>query len=241
MAFIQIIQVMATPSKYSFLSIGRIPSYQQESQQYCYTFSFRGGGGVKLESQSTQRHSNKFARSNITHNPIYTISRQEEATPEPELYKLVRIKPDGRCMFRAMVRSLAANKGRNLTPDQETGEADVLRLACAQAICRNEERKKQFPDAIKQLENEGEQLNSYCKRMIRPDFWGGEVEMFVLSKMLKIPIKVYMSEKEVGGSGIGFVNIRTIGEQFGKSKDGQKARKPVRLLFTGGNHFDLLM
>eukprot|EP01023_Acetabularia_acetabulum_P042766 TRINITY_DN4261_c0_g1_i2.p2 TRINITY_DN4261_c0_g1~~TRINITY_DN4261_c0_g1_i2.p2 ORF type:complete len:236 (-),score=40.68 TRINITY_DN4261_c0_g1_i2:70-756(-) len=214
-----------------------LQKFESDDRKYCCTFSFRGGGGLNLSN--SLEYSSKATKQSF--NPIYTFSRAPETTVDRELYKLVRIKPDGRCMFRAMARSLAANKGRFLTPDQETQEADALRLACAQAICRNEDRKNQFPDALKQLEAEGEQLNSYCKRLVRPDFWGGEVEMFVLSQMLKIPIKVYMAEKDVGGSGIGFVNISTIGEKFGKSKEGQKARKPVKLLFKDGNHFDLLM
>eukprot|EP01024_Parvocaulis_polyphysoides_P039013 TRINITY_DN35231_c2_g1_i1.p2 TRINITY_DN35231_c2_g1~~TRINITY_DN35231_c2_g1_i1.p2 ORF type:complete len:238 (-),score=28.99 TRINITY_DN35231_c2_g1_i1:320-1009(-) len=229
---------MQSYTSFSLRRLGGVQSYEAENRQYCYTFSFRGGG-AGLNLSNSLEYSSKVKKQ--TFNPIYTFGRQPETITESEMYKLVKIKPDGRCMFRAMARSLAANKGRFLTPDQETQEADALRLACAQAICRNEDRKKQFPDALKQLEAEGEQLNSYCKRLVRPDFWGGEVEMFVLSKMLKIPIKVYMQEKEVGGDGIGFINIRTIGEQYSKSKDGQKPRKPVKLLFRDGNHFDLLM
>eukprot|EP01024_Parvocaulis_polyphysoides_P073298 TRINITY_DN9423_c0_g1_i2.p1 TRINITY_DN9423_c0_g1~~TRINITY_DN9423_c0_g1_i2.p1 ORF type:complete len:243 (-),score=35.28 TRINITY_DN9423_c0_g1_i2:157-864(-) len=226
---------------FSSKKIGLFIPFQKETSKYCWTFRFRGGGGISLKQQLKINNWDKQHKVR-TCNPIFEVSRaQEKEEEEPELHKLVKIKPDGRCMFRAMARSLAANKGRFLTQDQETAEADLLRLACAQAICRDEDRRKQFPKAIQQLETEGEQLNSYCRRMVRPDFWGGEVEMFVLSKMLEIPIKVYMSDKELGGSDIGFVNIRTIGEEYTKSKSGQKLRKPVKLLFTGGNHFDLLM
>jgi len=64
--------------------------------------------------------------------------------------------------------------------------------------------------------------------------------MQVLSDMLKVPIFVYLSESEYGGKG-GYSCIQKFGERYRKpSKDG-KGRQPVRLLFTGNNHFDLLV
>ena len=38
----------------------------------------------------------------------------------------------------------------------------------------------------------------YCARLQQPSFWGGEVEILVLSRMLKVPIYVYKSAQEAG-------------------------------------------
>lgn len=38
----------------------------------------------------------------------------------------------------------------------------------------------------------------YCGSLHKADFWGGEVEIVVLSKMLHTPIYVYKSAEEAG-------------------------------------------
>jgi len=121
-------------------------------------------------------------------------------------------------------------------------EADQLRLACAEALCTTQKRRADFREAVEQLKNEGEELNSYCRQMSSPSFWGGIPEIMTLAKMLKVPIYVYISREEQG-TGSGYVPLTKHGEKFSKpSKDGsKKGRKPVRLLFTGGNHYDLLL
>ncbi len=39
----------------------------------------------------------------------------------------------------------------------------------------------------------------------------------------------------------GFVAIQKYGEKFGKAGKDWQRRRPVRLLYTGGNHYDLLI
>ena len=41
-------------------------------------------------------------------------------------------------------------------------------------------------------------LCRYCARLQAPSFWGGEVEILVLSRMLRAPIYVYRSAQEAG-------------------------------------------
>ena len=41
-------------------------------------------------------------------------------------------------------------------------------------------------------------LSRYCRRLESPQFWGGEVEILILSKMLRVPIHVMQSAKEAG-------------------------------------------
>lgn len=84
-------------------------------------------------------------------------------------------------------------------------------------------------------------LCSYCRRIMAPTFWGGEPELLVLSKMLEVPIYVYLSSEEYGVKGPTYQPIQKYGQQFAKSRKGHKARRAVRLLYTGGNHYDLLV
>ena len=43
---------------------------------------------------------------------------------------------DGRCMFRALVIGLALSKGKFVNKRSEESEADTLRVAAAEALCR---------------------------------------------------------------------------------------------------------
>jgi hypothetical protein len=43
-----------------------------------------------------------------------------------------------------------------------------------------------------------------------------------------------------GGIGDGVIPIAEYGSEFGKASKGGKPRKPVRLLYSGKNHYDLL-
>ncbi|KAL6528658.1 hypothetical protein OROMI_029303 [Orobanche minor] len=64
----------------------------------------------------------------------------------------------------------------------------------------------------------------------------------VLSKLCCQPIVVYIPEREHGGWGSGFIPIQEYGSEL-RSK-GLKEEKPqgvVRLLYSGRNHYDLLV
>lgn len=65
--------------------------------------------------------------------------------------------------------------------------------------------------------------------------------MLVLSKMLKVPIFVYVANAEAGKRGPGYIIIQRYGEQYTKAGKDHPKRRPVRLLYTNGNHFDLLV
>ena len=39
----------------------------------------------------------------------------------------------------------------------------------------------------------------------------------------------------------GFVPIAKYGEEFEAARKGRKERKPVKLLYSSGNHYDLLL
>lgn len=116
--------------------------------------------------------------------------------------------------------------------------SDELRMAVKEAICENVGDRKLYEEAIIAVTVD-EPLQRYCRRIGQPDFWGGESELLVLSKLCKQPIIVYIPEHEHrgGGWGSGFIPIAEYGSEFKKSS----SRKAVRLLFSGKNHYDLLL
>lgn len=143
-------------------------------------------------------------------------------------------------MFRALALGMARAKGQALGQDAEEQEADQLRMAVAEALCRTAKRRVQFDTAVTALQAE-DSLDNYCKRIVQPTFWGGEVELLVLSQMLRVPIFVYVTAKEANRAGSGYVAIQRYGEQYTKPDTAWKKRSPVRLLYTGGAHYDLLL
>lgn len=168
--------------------------------------------------------------------PLFDLAR----LASEEQLRVIRIKGDGRCMFRALALGLARNHGRILGPAAEEAEADQLRLAVAEALCRTQQRRNEFGAAVLSLQAE-DSLQNYCRRILSPTFWGGEPELLVLSKMLSVPIYVYVAKSDAGRSGHGYVPIQKYGEEFSKPKKNGKKRRPVRLLYTNGNHYDLLL
>lgn len=149
--------------------------------------------------------------------------------------RIIRIKGDGRCMFRSIALGLARNSGRILGPAAEEQEADQLRLAVAEALCRTPKRRSEFGDAVLSLQAE-DSIQNYCKRIMAPSFWGGEPELLVLSKMLRVPLYVYLTK-----TGEGFIPIQKYGEKYAKAGKDWPRRRPVRILYTNGNHYDLLV
>ncbi|KAK9124395.1 hypothetical protein Sjap_013997 [Stephania japonica] len=158
-----------------------------------------------------------------------------------ESFSVQKITGDGRCMFRALVRGMAMNKGMSLGPREERDDADELRMAIKEVICESEEERRQHEGALVAITVE-ESLKRYCQRITRSDFWGGESELLVLSKLCRQPIIVYIPEHEHAGGGrsAGFIPIAEYGSEFSKASRKGKPRKAVRLLYSGKNHYDLL-
>eukprot|EP00252_Welwitschia_mirabilis_P001607 TRINITY_DN1150_c0_g1_i1.p1 TRINITY_DN1150_c0_g1~~TRINITY_DN1150_c0_g1_i1.p1 ORF type:complete len:147 (-),score=22.52 TRINITY_DN1150_c0_g1_i1:107-547(-) len=120
-------------------------------------------------------------------------------------------------------------------------KSDELRMAVKEALCTNEKQRQSYEEALIAITIE-ETLKGYCRRIGHPTFWGGEAELLVLSKMCSQPIIVYIPETEAKmGKGGGFIPIAEYGKEFVKPKNGTKGRKPVRILYSGSNHYDLLI
>ncbi|GKV05964.1 hypothetical protein SLEP1_g17910 [Rubroshorea leprosula] len=164
------------------------------------------------------------------------------ATKKVEHYSVHRVTGDGRCLFRALVKGMAFNKGITLSPGNEKADADDLRMAVKEVMCDNGKERQQYEEALVAITVE-ESLKRYCQRIQRPDFWGGESELLVLSRLCRQPIIVYIPEHEHTnrGWGSGFIPIAEYGSEFRKGSKRGKARKVVRLLYSGSNHYDLLL
>ncbi|KAK9684234.1 hypothetical protein RND81_10G195700 [Saponaria officinalis] len=157
-----------------------------------------------------------------------------------EHYSVRKVAGDGRCMFRALVKGMAVNKGINLTPLREREDADELRTAVKEVICEDKKEQRMYKDAVIAITVD-EPLHRYCQRIGRSDFWGGESELLVLSKLCHQPIIVYIPQTELKGGGRGFIPIAEYGAEYYKPSGKTKPRKAVRLLYSGSNHYDLLV
>ncbi|KAL5740459.1 hypothetical protein ACOSQ2_029639 [Xanthoceras sorbifolium] len=164
------------------------------------------------------------------------------ATKKVERYSVQKVTGDGRCLFRALVKGMALNKGIALDSRVERDDADLLRMAVKEVICDNGNERRQYEEALVAITVE-ESLKRYCHRIERPDFWGGEAELLVLSKLCNQPIIVYIPEHEHtrGGWGAGFIPIAEYGAEFRHRSRKGNPRKVVRLLYSGRNHYDLLV
>ncbi|KAH6798386.1 Cysteine proteinases superfamily protein [Perilla frutescens var. frutescens] len=165
-----------------------------------------------------------------------SVDAGSPAMKKVERFSVRKVTGDGRCLFRALVKGMALNKGMAIGPREERESADELRMAVKEVICDNAKERLQYEEALVAITVD-ESLKRYCQRIGRPDFWGGEAELLVLSKLCCQPIVVYIPEHEHGGWGSGFIPIQEYGSEFQKGKP----QKVVRLLYTGRNHYDLLV
>ncbi|KAA3464852.1 OTU domain-containing protein [Gossypium australe] len=162
------------------------------------------------------------------------------ATKKVEQYSVHKVTGDGRCLFRALVKGMAFNKGIALSPREERDDADELRMAVKEILCDSAKDLQQYEEALIAITVE-ESLKRYCQRIQRPDFWGGESELLVLSRLCGQPIVVYIPEHEHRKGGTGFIPIAEYGSEFRKGFGKGKPKKVVRLLYSGRNHYDLLV
>lgn len=170
-----------------------------------------------------------------------SLSGISPAMKKVEHYSVQKVAGDGRCMFRALVKGMAKNKGLTLSPREERDDADDLRMAVKEVICDSENERRQYEEALIAITVD-ESLKRYCQRIERSDFWGGESELLVLSKLIHQPIIVYIPEQEhTRTRGHGVIPIAEYGSKFGEKAKKGKQRMPVRLLYSGKNHYDLLV
>ncbi|KAA8499816.1 OTU domain-containing protein [Porphyridium purpureum] len=157
------------------------------------------------------------------------VAKAADALLDERQVRVVRIKGDGRCMFRAIARNLAAFDGRNLSEGAERQDADFLRNAAYKVVCV--EKKKEF-QASYLIEGN---IDHYCAQMRSPSFYGGETEMFILADLLQKPIAVYLP---AGRSQ--FQKIICYGEKYLKKMPNGRS-ETIKLLYNGTNHYEALI
>lgn len=99
---------------------------------------------IPVASISTSFGESNDAASRVPGTPLFLLAK----APSHEKFRVIRVKGDGRCMFRALALGLARNKGQILGATAEEQEADQLRLAVAEALCRSPKRRTDFGDAV---------------------------------------------------------------------------------------------
>lgn len=178
----------------------------------------------------------------VTGKKVKTGPVMASRNAKAERFKVFQVMGDGRCMFRALVIGLALSKGKFVSKRSEESEADTLRVAAAEALCRSSRIQDRYADSAFTVKAEYGTVDNYCELVKTPDFWGGNAELMVLSEMLEQPIVVYRPEREARGKGKGFVPYVYYGAEHARASGGaKKPKKPVCLLYSRGNHYDLLV
>lgn len=139
--------------------------------------------------------------------------------------RITSVRGDGRCLYRAIAKNLAALEDRPLSERLERADADALRALAWKAMCVDRLKEFQRNNAV-----EGS-LTSYCRAMRSPTFYAGEAEMLALVDVLQVPIAVFI---QVARGELR--NIATYGAKYGK-----KGGPGVRVLYVNGNHYDAIL
>jgi len=134
-----------------------------------------------------------------------------------EPFKVIKIKGDGRCLFRAIVRALYGG-------ENEQQEADELRFRVAAELPRLRDSGALNLGVPVDVICEGS-FDEHVKQIKNPQVWGGEVELLALPSIVGSPIQVY-----IPGS------YQQPIQEYGRELRG----KPICLLYDGKAHYDLL-
>ncbi|XP_048318150.1 OVARIAN TUMOR DOMAIN-containing deubiquitinating enzyme 4 isoform X1 [Ziziphus jujuba] len=139
----------------------------------------------------------------------------------PVKYSKIWIPGDGRCLFRSVVHGAYQRAGKPCPSESLQRElADELRAKVADEFIKRRENTEWF------LEDDFE---TYVEQMRQPHIWGGEPELLMSSHVLRMPITVYMQDKNSAGLKI----IAEYGQEYGKDN-------PIRVLYNGYGHYDAL-
>lgn len=124
-------------------------------------------------------------------------------------------------MFRALVQGAhQLDKGEPLKLAQEQQAADVLR----KQVCDSMRSKRDDISPFLELD-----FDQYIKSMCQPSTWGGEPELSVVPDCLDRSVEVYM----YGATGLQVISTY--------SCIGRESKDPVKILFNGIGHYDLLV
>ena len=140
-------------------------------------------------------------------------------------FSLIPVQKDGRCLFRAIVVTVARMQGSMLSHEAETLEADGLRASTYQEITGR--RREWF---VQQGIIQGD-FDDYCQELKKKTTPAGEVEVIVLSFILERCIIVH------GWQGSCYRPIESFGSQY----KGNQSPILVTYTATGEGHYDGLV
>ncbi|KAJ6300503.1 hypothetical protein OIU76_021320 [Salix suchowensis] len=136
-------------------------------------------------------------------------------------YSIIGIPGDGRCLFRSVAHGACIRSGKPAPSENLQRElADDLRSKVADEFIKRREETEWFIEG---------NFDTYVSRIRKPHVWGGEPELLMASHVLKMPITVYMHDKNSGG----LISIAEYGQEYGKED-------PVRIIYHGFGHYDAL-
>lgn len=137
---------------------------------------------------------------------------------QPDL-ALHRITGDGRCLFRALAQGdHRIATGAEMPLAQETTRADEIRSQVCDEMLQRRHDLAPFID---------EDFDAYVAGMRKQHTWGGEPEVSVAPDVLQRPVDVFSDGRRVGA--------------YEPSAKSAAAKQPVRLLFDGVGHYDLIV
>ncbi|KAI6696716.1 hypothetical protein NL676_016835 [Syzygium grande] len=106
-------------------------------------------------------------------------------------YSVTGIPGDGRCLFRSVAHAACLRSGRPAPSESLQRElADELRGLVADEFIKRREETEWFIEG---------DFDTYISQMRKPHVWGGEPELLMASHVLRMPITVYMYDKDAGG------------------------------------------
>ncbi|XP_071720971.1 OVARIAN TUMOR DOMAIN-containing deubiquitinating enzyme 4-like [Rutidosis leptorrhynchoides] len=136
-------------------------------------------------------------------------------------YSVIGIPGDGRCLFRAVAHGACLRSGKPAPNESLQRElADELRANVADEFVKRREETEWFIEG---------DFDSYVSQIRKTHVWGGEPELLMASHVLKMPITVYMNDKDSGG----LISIAEYGHEYSKED-------PIKVLYHGFGHYDAL-
>ncbi|KAI5583925.1 hypothetical protein BDE02_06G048900 [Populus trichocarpa] len=136
-------------------------------------------------------------------------------------YSIIGVPGDGRCLFRSVAHGACLRFGKRAPSESLQRElADDLRSKVADEFIKRREDTEWFIEG---------NFDTYVSQMRKPHVWGGEPELLMASHVLKMPITVYMHDKNARG----LISIAEYGQQYG-------VENPIRVIYNGFGHYDAL-
>ncbi|KAK1578222.1 hypothetical protein Q3G72_028579 [Acer saccharum] len=136
-------------------------------------------------------------------------------------YSVIGIPGDGRCLFRSVAHGACLRAGQPPpTGNHQRELADDLRARVADEFIKRRAETEWFVEG---------DFDTYVSQIRKPNVWGGEPELFMASHVLRMPITVYMHDKDSGG----LISIAEYGQEYG-------TENPIRVLYHGFGHYDAL-